>query len=95
LRITPAQDPLRQAVAAAMRDNAKTTRALIEQRVANAKSMTALDDPHSYGAIAEAHAAGIKKLTAAFEPLYAALSNEQKMRANAAFRGRRPVRPKS
>ncbi len=94
LAITAAQEPQWQAVAEVMRDNAKTTRALIRERLAKAKTMTAVDDLRSYGAIADAHAAGVKKLTAAFETLYASLSDAQKKQADEAFRRRVPVRPK-
>ena len=94
LQISPAQEPQWQAVAAAMRDNALTTSTLVAERVAKAKTMTAIDDLHSYEAIADAHAAGVKKLTAAFEPLYAALSDAQKKTADDVFRRRRPSRPK-
>jgi len=89
LQITAAQEPQWQAVADAMRDNAKTTGTLITDRAAKAKAMTAVDDLRSYEAIADAHAAGVKKLTAAFETLYASLSDSQKKAADAAFR-RRP-----
>jgi hypothetical protein len=95
LHITAAQEPQWQAVADVMRDNAATTGALIQDRAAKVKTMTALDDLRSYGAIADAHAAGVKKLTTAFEPLYAALSDAQKKDADAVFRRRpRPAPPK-
>jgi Spy/CpxP family protein refolding chaperone len=93
LRITAAQEPQWQAVAAVMRDNAKTVGALIKARVAKADAMNAIDDLHSYEAISDAHAAGVKTLTAAFEPLYAALSDAQKKSADAAFRRRTPRSP--
>jgi periplasmic protein CpxP/Spy len=94
MQITAVQEPQWQAVAEVMRDNAKTTRALVEERLAKAKTMTAIDDLHSYEAIVEAHAAGIKKFADAFEPLYASLSDAQKKRADKAFRDRRPLPPK-
>ena len=95
LHITAAQEPQWQAVADVMRNNATTTGALIQERAAKAKTMTAVDDLQSYEAITEAHAAGVKKLASAFETLYASLSDEQKKDADAAFR-RRPhaSRPK-
>ena len=95
LHITAAEEPQWQAVADVMRDNAQTTGALIKERAAKAKTMTALDDLQSYEAITDAHAAGVKKLTAAFETFYASLSDAQKKDADAAFRLRpRPTRPK-
>ena len=57
--------------------------------------MNAVDDLHSYEAIADAHAAGVKKLMTAFETLYASLSDAQKKNADAVFRHRpHPSRPK-
>ena len=93
-KITAAEEPQWQAVADVMRDNATTTTTLIEQRVANAKTMTAIDDLHSYEAIADAHAAGVRKLATAFETLYASLSDAQKKIADATFRRSRPASPK-
>ena len=89
LKITAAQEPQWQAVADVMRDNAKAMGALIRDRAAKMKTMTAIDDLHSYAAIADAHAAGVKKLVTAFEPLYASLSDAQKKAADAMFQ-RRP-----
>ena len=95
LQITADQEPQWQAVADVMRDNAKTVGALIAERAAKGKTATAIDDLHSYGAIADAHAAGVKKLTGAFETLYASLSDAQKKKADAVFQYRpRPSRPK-
>ncbi len=94
MQITPAQEPQWQAVAAAMRDNAQTTSTLVAERVGKAKTMTAIDDLHSYEAIADAHAAGVRKLATAFETLYASLSDAQKKIADATFRRSRPASPK-
>ncbi len=85
LKITPAEEAQWQAVADVMRDNAKTTGALIEERTANAKAMTAIDDLHSYEAIAEAHVAGVKKLIPAVDALYANMPDAQKKNADAVF----------
>jgi len=92
LGITAAQEPQWQAVADVMRDNAKSTGALIAQREANAKSMTAIDDLNAYAAIADAHAAGVKKLIPAFTALYATMSDAQKKNADAVF-SHRPSHP--
>jgi hypothetical protein len=89
LHITAAQEPQWQPVADVMRENAATIGALIQEREAKTKTMTAVDDLRAYGAIADAHAAGVKKLAGAFEPLYASLSDAQKKTADALFR-RRP-----
>jgi protein-tyrosine-phosphatase len=94
LQITADQEPQWQAVAAVMRANAETIVALMEEREGKAKTMTAIDDLNSYQALAEAHAADVKKLIAVFEPLYASLSDAQKKKADAEFRRRVPLRPK-
>ncbi len=95
LGITAAQESQWQAVAYAMRDNAKATGALIQQREANAKTMTAIDDLNAYAAIADAHAAGVKKLIPAFSALYATMSDAQKKNADAVFSHRPgPPHPK-
>jgi Spy/CpxP family protein refolding chaperone len=88
LRITAAQEQQWQAVADAMRDSAKNVGALIRDRAANLKTMTAIDDLHSYEAIADAHAAGVKALIPSFEVLYATMSDAQKKNADAVFRHR-------
>ena len=88
LQITAAQEPQWQAVAEVMRGNAATTGALIEERLAKEKTMTAIDNLNSYQAMADAHAAGVKKLLPAFETLYTSLSDAQKKKADALFRQR-------
>ncbi len=95
LGITAAQEPQWQAVADVMRGNGKAIGALIEQREANAKTMTAIDDLNAYAAIADAHAANVKKLIPAFSALYATMSDAQKKNADAVFSHRpRPPHPK-
>ena len=94
LHITAAQEPQWQAFAEVMRDNAKTTGALIQERMAKANTMNAVDDLRAYGAIADAHAAGLKKLTSSFETLYNSLSDTQKKDADTLFR-RRPRAPQA
>jgi periplasmic protein CpxP/Spy len=84
LKITPAQEQQWDAVAQAMRDDAKSMEQAIEQR-RQAKSMTAVDDLKAYEAIAETHAQGVQKLIAAFQPLYDSMSPEQKKNADAVF----------
>jgi len=96
LGITAAQEPQWQAVADVMRGNTATTRALVEERLAKLKTMTAIDDLNSYAAIVDAHAAGVKKLMTAFETLYDSLSDAQKKKADALFRQRmRASHPKT
>jgi hypothetical protein len=86
LQITAAQEDLWKAVAQTMRDNQVSIEPLIADREKNAKTATALEDLKSFAEITEAHASGIRKFTAAFEPLYAALSDVQKKDADTLFR---------
>ena len=86
LKITPAQEEQWSKVAQAMLEDAKTMDALTQARIEHAKSLTAVEDLKSYGEIAEAHAAGLKKLTPIFAELYAGLSESQKQEADLLFR---------
>jgi hypothetical protein len=85
LKITAAQEEQWGKIAQEMRDNAKSMDALTQARMANAKTMSAVDDLKSYGEIAEAHAKGIKKFTPLFETLYASMSDAQKKLADDLF----------
>ncbi|PFH30349.1 Spy/CpxP family protein refolding chaperone [Burkholderia sp. JKS000303] len=87
LGITPGQESLWQPVAQVMRDNANAMETLRKIRSDHASSMSAMDDLHSYGDVANVHADGVKKLTTAFQPLYDSMSNTQKQNADAIFRG--------
>ncbi|MFM0209526.1 Spy/CpxP family protein refolding chaperone [Paraburkholderia sediminicola] len=86
LQITADQESLWQPVAQVMRDNAGTMDSLRQSRMANANSMSAIDDLRSYGQVVDAHADGIKKLTSAFEALYNSMSDTQKHNADLIFR---------
>ena len=55
------------------------------ERAAKAKTMTAIDDLHSYEAITEAHVESVKRLIPAVEALYATMSDAQKKNADAVF----------
>jgi len=88
LKLTAAQEPQWSAVAQVMRDNAKAVSDLVRDRAQKASSMTAVDDLRSYAAVADAHAAGVRKLIPAFDALYATLSDDQKKNADAVFRHR-------
>ena len=78
LKITPAEEPQWAAVAKTMSDNAKDIDTAIDKRESNRKAATAIDDLNAYADIAQAHADAVKKLSAAFSPLYAAMSDDQK-----------------
>ena len=86
LKITPPQEAQWAMVATIMREDAKSMDTLTQARADHAKAMTAVDDLVSYGEIAEAHAAGIKRLTPAFATLYASMSDAQKLEADKLFR---------
>jgi hypothetical protein len=88
LRITPAQMPLWTAFAQAMRENAQSTDALFAQRAGAVATMNAVDNMHDYARIARAYADNTERLAAAFDSLYASLSQTQKHAADTIFRQR-------
>ena len=85
LKITDAQSAQWEAVANVMRDNAKEAQARYDEREANGGTATAIDDLKHYAAAAQGHADGLKKMEAAFETLYTAMSDDQKKNADAVF----------
>ena len=84
LKITEAQEEPWNKVAQVMRDNASTMEALMQARKEKG-TMNAVDDLKSYAKIMDAHVAGLNNFIAAFEPLYASMSDEQKKAADAIF----------
>jgi hypothetical protein len=86
IHVTAAQEPKWSLVAQAMRDNAKTMDGLIKERAAHAKTMTAMDDLHSYEQLTIAHENGLKTFIPLFQALYDDLSDAQKKSVDAAFR---------
>ena len=86
LKITQAQEDQWAKVAQMMRDNEKAIEPLINARIDNAKTMTAVDDLKSWGEITDAHADGIKKFTPVFATLYDSMSDAQKKEADTLFR---------
>ena len=87
LRITPNEEGAWNDVAQAMRDNEATISGLIHERHHSAANMTALDDLQSYQQISQAHADGLKKVTAAFTPLYESMPDAQRANADKVFSG--------
>jgi periplasmic protein CpxP/Spy len=85
LQITPAEETQWAAVAKTMRDSAIQTDQAIDKREAVVNSANAVDNLNAYGDIAQAHADGVRKLAAAFAPLYASMSDDQKKAADALF----------
>jgi protein CpxP len=87
LTITPAEEGQWNNVAQVMRDNAKTLDTLTQARISNANTMTAIADLKSYSEITDAHAEGLKKFVAAFQPLYDSMPDAQKKEADMIFQG--------
>jgi hypothetical protein len=94
LKITQTQEDLWHNVTQVMRDNAQTMDALHKARSDQAQTMSALDELKSYGDVAEAHAAGIKKFAPVFGTLYASMSDAQKKNADTLFRSHNHTRSK-
>ena len=86
LHITTAEQPQWDQFTQAMRDNAKATDALYEQRADKMATMTAVENMQSYAAIAQQHAEDMQKLLPAFQTLYASFSDAQKKQADEVFR---------
>jgi periplasmic protein CpxP/Spy len=86
LKITAAEEEQWAKVTDVMRDNANRMDELNKARLANAKTMNAVDDLKSYGDVVDAHADEIKKFAAVFSPLYASMSDAQKAEADQLFR---------
>jgi len=94
LKITPAEQTQWDAVAQTMRDNANNLdKAMDKREDANG---SAIDDLNAYGEVVQAHADGIKKLSAVFSTLYTAMSADQKKIADEVFaqrahEGKKPI----
>lgn len=97
LKITANEESDWNAVAAAMRENAKDMEQLVQQTRSEGPRdrRTALEDLQTYQKFADAHADGLKRLTSAFETLYNAMPTEQKHHADAVFRQFEHRRPTS
>jgi len=85
LKITSAEESQWAAVAKTMRDSATEIDKAIDKREASINSATAVDNLNAYGDIARAHADAVKDLSAAFSPLYASMSDDQKKLADRVF----------
>jgi periplasmic protein CpxP/Spy len=85
LKITEVQEEQWKKVTQAMRENAVMMETLIQERKEKANTLNAVDDLKSYAKITDEHAAGLNRFIAAFEPLYAIMSDEQKKNADAIF----------
>ncbi len=88
LHITVAQEAQWSPVAQMMRDNAKAMADLQEQRTDEAKALGAVDQLKAYGAVIDAHAAGVHKFIPVFQSLYDGMSDAQKKTADSVFHSR-------
>jgi protein CpxP len=87
LKITPVQEPLWNAVAQAMRENAAAMDKIVAQaRTTAPQNMTAVEDLRMYQKFAQAHIDGLKNLIVSFEKLYAAMPDAQKKITDDVFR---------
>jgi periplasmic protein CpxP/Spy len=86
LRITPEQEPLWDEVAQAIHDNAGDLAPLLKERFRATTSGSALDLLHVYETLGETQLGALKKIIAAFDPLYNGLSDSQKKIADAILR---------
>jgi periplasmic protein CpxP/Spy len=85
LNITPAEESLWNPVADTMRANTAAVDKVVDKRAATLASATAIDVLNAYADVAQAHADSVKKLSAAFAPLYAAMPDAQKKLADEVF----------
>ena len=86
LRITAEQEPVWETVAQVIRDNAREIAPLLKERFRATTSGSAREVLQAYEALGEAQLENFKKFTAAFEPLYANLPDNQKRIADAVLR---------
>jgi len=82
LKITDAQLPLWNAVADAMRANAKTMSDMAGGMMGGSQAATVPDKLATREKMMTAHLEALRKFKAAVDPLYAALSDEQKKTAD-------------
>ncbi len=86
LRITPAQEPLWQGFAGALRDTVVRMDAAYASRQRDHATADAVRDLEAYGTIEDANARNVQLLLPPFRALYASFSPEQKRTADATFR---------
>ena len=87
LKITPDEEPLWNAVAQAMRENAAAMDELVAAtRATPSQNMSAADDLNTYVNLTQAHLNGLKNLIVPFDKLYAAAPDAQKKVTDDVFR---------
>ena len=82
LKITDAQLPLWNAVADAIRANTKTMGGMAEGMIGSMQTGTLPDKLAAREKLITAHLEALRKFKAALDPLYAALSDDQKKTAD-------------
>jgi protein CpxP len=85
LKITAAEEASWAAVAKTMRESAGELDSTLDKRDAMIGTASAIDDLNAYADIAQAHADSVKKLSAAFAPLYGSMPDDQKRLADEVF----------
>ncbi|MDR3445873.1 MULTISPECIES: Spy/CpxP family protein refolding chaperone [unclassified Dyella] len=93
LKITDAQAKPWDAFAQTMRDNARKADEAFRDRAQKLSTMNAPDAMKSYADLTQTHADNMKKLSSAFDDLYAVLTPDQKQIADAMYRN--PGGPKA
>jgi hypothetical protein len=86
LRITAEQEPLWDAVAQAIRNNAEGLTPLLKERLGAATNGSAPEVLRSYETLGDTQLNSLKTIIAAFDPLYTDLSDSQKKIADAVLR---------
>lgn len=88
LQITPAQETLFGRYAGVMRSNARALDRFYRRWSDRLDSMGALENMESYARMERRRTMDVQRLVAAFRPLYAALTPEQRRTADELFRER-------
>ena len=86
LRITAEQEPLWETVAQVIRDNAEGLTPLLKERLRAATNGSATDLLRAYETLGDTQLNSLRKIIAAFDPLYSGLSDGQKKIADAVLR---------
>jgi hypothetical protein len=92
LKITATEEAQWQQFATVMRDNAQKMDQAAAERAKMFRSLNAVENLKSYGAMAVDHGQNVQKLVQAFETLYNIMPPEQKKLADEVFRSREEQR---
>jgi len=86
LHITSTQDPQWDQFAQVMLDNGQAMQVMLSKHAGDAQMQSADAIMQDYAQVAELHAQNVRKLSAAFNTLYASLAPDQKTAADEMFR---------